>query len=63
MKTWALPDPPGVEVRHVVDRHGVVFRRDEHHDDTWWGDIGKGYEDYFTWPELLRRGPLTAKEN
>jgi hypothetical protein len=25
----------------------------------WWGDIGHGYEDYRTWPEILARGPRT----
>lgn len=55
---WTLPAPPDASVRFLCDRLGKRWRRD----DTlglWWGDIGHGYEDYKTWPELLARGPLT----
>lgn len=55
-QVWAAPVPPGPEVTHVRDRHGVVWRRD---DDLFWADLGGGYEQHRTWWELLARGPLT----
>ncbi len=54
-QTFSADPEPGPEVTHVRDRHGVTWR---HGDDLWWADIGKGYEDFRTWWDILRRGPL-----
>lgn len=61
--TWSTTPEPGPEVTHVRDRLGVRWRRDVGIRDTWWGDIGHGYEDYRQWHELLQRGPLTDASN
>jgi hypothetical protein len=58
-REWTLPVPPDASVTAVIDRYRVRWRLES---GVWWGDVGHGYNDYKTWPELLARGPLTVDE-
>jgi len=65
---WQAPPPPGHDVTHVDDNHGVRWVHDIENPQTWWGFTGATttvgdrdypYPTYVDWWQLLRRGPIT----
>lgn len=62
MTVWRMDPPPGPEVAVVYDAFGVLWRRDVGDPNLWLGNIGHGYADHRSWPELLARGPVTDAE-
>lgn len=63
MTVWILPDPPDGDTTVVFDRSGTPWQRDDGNPDLWWGNVGHTYDDVRSWPDLLRRGPITTREN